>query len=244
LVGCAADPVDTDTHELARIRSIAGELPVVGVDSDHEGGLWLAYRLRLERDYKANADVRVVHLAADGSKLAEFRYVDDYEPISGLAFSGSVLYLNYNEVGISDHNRIRALDANTGEHLGWIPTETGIVDVEYRKGALLMSNLWRTLIALDPATGHELWRVPLEFLDQKSSEARGIAAVGGRTWVASLTDAHVYLVDDAGALLGGARLPYGEDDWNADVGLQMAWDGSALIVQRRNQITWFAVHEK
>ena len=242
--GCVGSEENTDNYELAKVRAIAGELPVVGVDSDREGGIWVAYRLTLSRDFDADAEVRVVHLAADGTKLAEFRYVDDYQRVSGLAFSGSVLFLNYNNTGASDHNRIRMLDPSTGAHLGWLPTEAGIVDVSYRKGALLMSNLWRALIAFDPVTGHELWRAPLTFLDEKNSEARGIAAVAGRTWVASLTDAHLYLDDDSGTLLGSAQLPYGEDDWDIDVGEQLAWDGSALILHRRNQITWFAVHEK
>ena len=55
------------------------------------------------------ADVRVVHLDAAGTKVAEFKYNDEYTQVSGLAFSGDAVWLNYGATG-TGNNHIRKLD--------------------------------------------------------------------------------------------------------------------------------------
>ncbi|MBL0218613.1 MAG: hypothetical protein IPQ07_32635 [Myxococcales bacterium] len=175
-------PPGTGSFQLTKTRSIAGELPVVGMDSDRQGGLWIAYRLQTG-DYYSLADVRVVHLDPNGAKLAEFRYNDEYTTVSGLAFSGDALWLNYGSTG-TGNNHIRKLDPATGARIGSFATEIGIVDLTVQNDALLLSNLWNEVISIDQANGGELWRAPITDFDD--STQRGIAAMAdGKLWVAS-----------------------------------------------------------
>ena len=101
LGACTTEPGGSDVpgdlsgqFELATVRTMRGELPIAGVDSDGAGGLWIAYSLS-GGDYYANDDVRVVHLDAAGTKDKEFRFKDEFADVHGLAFDGHAVWLNH-----------------------------------------------------------------------------------------------------------------------------------------------------
>lgn len=219
------------------MTSIAGELPVVGVDDDGAGGLWIAYR-RETGGYYELADVRVVHRDAAGVTRAEFRYMDEYTQISGLAFSGEAVWLSYNAVG-AGNNLIRKLDPVTGEVIGSFATEGGIIDIEAGEGTLVLSNLWNQVIVLDRATGGELDRTPISGSVIEDSTQRGIAVEGDRYWLSAQMDADtIRIVDRNGNLVARAFTDRLCPGWSYERGLQLAWDGTHLIVAHDNQISW------
>ena len=235
--GGPIDPNPSGSFTLKKTRAIAGELPVVGVDSDRNGGLWIAYRLQTG-DYYSLADVRVVHVDAHGTKLAEFKYQDEYTQVSGIAYSGDAVWLSYNAVG-TGNNHIRKLDPATGARIGSFGTEIGIIDIEAHDDQLLLSNLWNEVIAIDRATGGEQWRMPVSAFED--STQRGIAATtDGRLWVASSATNRITLFDAQHQVIGGGTTNLLDAEWNGVDGLQLGWDGDELLLATRNQISWLA----
>jgi outer membrane protein assembly factor BamB len=207
---------------------------VVGVDSDHQGGVWIAYRI-LIGDYYVPDDVRVVHLDSDGQKLSEWRYTDEFTDVSGIAYDGTSIWLNYNAVGTCNCH-IRKIDATTGQRIGSFATETGIVDLDVRGDELLLSNLWNSVIALDRTTGGERWRAPLTGFDD--STQRGIASTEDHhLWVASWTSNKILLLDSAHRIVATGIAEVIHDN-SSYAELELAWDGQHLIVVHGNQISW------
>ncbi len=235
--GPTPEPTPSGSFTLKKTRSIAGELPVVGMDSDHAGGLWIAYRVQIG-DYYTLADVRVVHLDAVGTKLAEFRYNDEYTKVSGLAFSGDALWLNYGATG-TGNNHIRKLDPATGARIGSFATEVGIIDLDVRGNELRLSNLWNQVIAIDVTTGGELWRTPITSFED--STQRGIASTSDdRLWIASSATNRISLLDASHTVIGSGVTSLLDGQWNGIEGLQLAWDGDELLLMVNNQIAWLA----
>ncbi len=235
--GSATEPMPTGSFTLRKTRAIAGELPVVGIDSDHAGGLWIAYRVQTG-DYYALADVRVVHLDASGTKVAEFRYNDEYTKVSGLAFSGDAIWLNYASTG-TGNNHIRKLDPATGERIGSFATEIGIVDLDIHGDELRLSNLWNQVISIDRTTGGELWRTPITAFE--ASTQRGIASTAQDTlWVASWMTNRITLLDASHHVIGSGTTSLLDGQGNGFDSLHLAWDGSELLIVINNQIAWLA----
>lgn len=235
--GTAPDPTPSGSFTLRKTKAIAGELPVVGMDSDHAGGLWIAYRVQTG-DYYALADVRVVHLDAAGTKVAEFKYNDEYTQVSGLAFSGDAVWLNYGATG-TGNNHIRKLDPVTGARIGSFATEIGIVDLDVHGDELRLSNLWNQVIAIDRTTGGELWRTPITSFED--STQRGIASTSDdRLWIASSATNHITLLDAAHNVIGSGVTSLLDGQWNGIDGLNLAWDGDELLLMVNNQIAWLS----
>jgi hypothetical protein len=217
---------------LTKTRAIAGEHQVAGIDSDGAGGLWIAYR-DPTGGYYSIADVWVTHLDESLAKVSEWYFHDEYTVISGLAFTGDRVWINYNEN--SGNNHLRVLDAATGTTLGTVATENGIVDLTYSGGQIVMSNLWNQMIGIDPVTGGEQWRTSTNVFE--ASTQRGIAYDNGQFWLASAFTAELYLVDQDGTLVETATLAI-DDPTEPHEGQQLAWDGSELIFAVDNQIMW------
>lgn len=240
VAGCATDePESNDVpgdlegpFELRTVRTIAGELPIAGIDTDGAGGLWIAYSTQTG-GYGSNDDVRLVHLDAAGTKTKEFRYTDEYADVEGIAFAGDAVWINHS--GGNDY--MRAIDPETGAVLRSFGTETGIVDLDAHDGELRMSVLWDQVVGLDGETGGQRWRAT-GYIDTGSSQ-RGIASMAdGRIWVATLGD-RINLLDPKGHIVGSGThdlLDY--DTWTVDVGLYLAWDGQYVIVAVDGQISW------
>jgi outer membrane protein assembly factor BamB len=236
LTACtASEPEPTTDVSLVKVHAFAGEHHVVGLDVDHEGGVWLAYQL--QSGVYTFDDLRLVHLDHAGTKLHELRYTQPDQPVSGLAVAGGALWVNYGGAYLDLRNHVRKLDPDTGAELARLEVEDGIVDLAARDGLLLLSSCWRELLAIDATTGEQQWRAPLPAL--ANSESRGIASDGASTWVVALDEARAVRVDDTGATLETASFPFPADDWMADDGLHLAVDGTKLVLHRRNQITYY-----
>ncbi len=240
LVGaCVTEPTSSDIpgdlsgqFELTTVRSMRGELPIAGIDSDGAGGLWIAYSLKTG-DYYANDDVRVVHMDAAWNKVTEFRFHDEFADVIGLAFDGTSIWLNHS----GGNNYMRKIDSTTGEVIGSFATETGVVDLDVHDGELRMSVLWDQVVGLDARTGGESWRAK-NYLESGGSQ-RGIASMDDRrVWVATLSN-QIYLLDPKGHTLGaGTHHLLDGDSWTSDVGMFLAWDGRYVIAVADNEISW------
>ena len=236
-----ASPVpDGDNYELAKIKAIGGEHTVAGVDTDGAGGIWIVYRDAVG-DYYTPANVWVTHLDASGAKLSEWFYNDDYTEIGGIAYTGDALWVSYSAVGASN-SHLRKLDPATGATIGTFATESGVNDISYGGGQLYLSWAWNEMWTIDPVTGAMGTALTLPF--PEGGTERGIAYAGGNVWVALNFTNRLYLVDPSGHVVGSGVsdvLP-GTTNPSQTAGLQIAWDGSALIVVVDNQIVWLAAH--
>ncbi len=155
----AALPVEP--WDLVKTRTMAGELPIVGFDSDRAGGLWIAYALAPGDAPRAD-NVRIAHVDASGTKVAEHRWTDPAPRLSGLAFSGDALWLNTTD-NLEGGNHVRKIDPVTGIELDRFTVESGITDLEVdaQRGELLLSSHFNRVIALDLTTHAETWRAQL-----------------------------------------------------------------------------------
>lgn len=212
-----------DPHWI-RTRAIAGEHQVAGVDSDGAGGLWIAYR-------DAPSDVWVTHLDASLVKVSEWHFTDDPTLVSGIAFAGDRVWVNYYGT------QLRALDATTGETLTTIATDQGIVDISYGAGSLWLSNLWNQVETIDPQTGFVQARITTTAFDY--STQRGIAYVDGTLWLANWSGVDIDQVDTAGTLDDELWIDAGLVNGSQE-GMQLAWTGSELLLAANNQIMWLA----
>jgi len=227
-------PIVAD-YSLEAVTAFAGAHHVVGIDSDRAGGMWIAYQMQ-SAVYTFD-DLRLVHLDATGATLAELRYTNVDSIVRGIAVADDGLWLCHCD-GDTDYRRLRKIDRSTGADLATLPVEDGIQDITARGHLLLLSSTWRELVAVDATTGSEKWRSAIPEL--ADSESRGVAATPAGTWIVSLVESRAVLVDDSGATIETAAFPYGADNWSADDGLHLTVDGDALVLNRRNQITWYA----
>ncbi len=222
-----------------KVKAIGGEHTVAGIDSDDAGGIWIVYRDQVG-GYYAPADVWVTHLDANGAKMSEWYYNDDYTEIGGIAYTGDALWVSYSAVGTSNAH-LRKLDPATGATVGTFATMSGITDITYGGGELLLSYAWNEVFAMNPTTGALDSTITISGFPEGGTQ-RGIAYDQGNTWIAlNFTDV-LYLVDANGNIVGTAtaELLPGTTDAVLTAGLQLAWDGSDLIVAVDNQIIWLA----
>ena len=225
IAACGSSP-PAFTYTLKQQAMMIGAHAIAGIDSDRSGGLWIAYR--------DGSDLLVDHLDADGNQLSEWRYQDDATPVAGITYSGDALWVSYNNVA-GGNNHLSKLDPTTGAQLTTFATENGIVDVSWRPGSLLLSNLWSGIVEIDPATGGEQTRI---FTPITDSTQRGIAADGERTWVMSWSE--LILVDAQGKQIANADCPVLPVDGEVD-GMELAWDGSQLIVELQDRVVWYSI---
>lgn len=232
LAACSTDPMEMG-DELVRVNAFAGEHHVVGVDSDHAGGVWVAYQLQ-SGPFSWN-DLRLAHHAVDGTKLAEHRYQGDDVLVSGIAFDGEALWVSHSNGG-DQNNRVRKIDPATGAQLAVLPTSGGIEDVAVR-GAQLLFSRGVDMFALNATTGALEMSVAL---DGFQNDAKGIAVAHDGTWIVEMTPTRLSLVDDTGVTLATLGLPSAFQDWSGLEGIHLAVEGDQFIVHRRNQISWYA----
>lgn len=232
------------TFQLTKTRAMAGELPIVGIDSDRVGGLWIAYRLQ-SGGYASPADVRVVHLDVDGRKRSEWEYTDESTAVSGLAFSGDAVWLNYADSS-NNNQYIRKLDPTNGRVLDTFALQYGIVDVDVYGDELRLSLSEHEVIALDLTTGAERWRTPVPGNNIYGYSQRGIATTADdKLWVVpdeSYANNQILLLDPQHHVIGAGitdELTYG--GYTSFGQRQLAWDGDELILVVRNQIIWLAL---
>jgi hypothetical protein len=229
-------PTPLTTYQLSVDHAIAGEMPIAGIDSDREGGVWIAYRLPIG-GYYDNDEVHVVHLDAQGDKLSDWTYTDEYTFVQGIAFDGTSLWLNYNSNVTADYNHLRKLDPANGDTLGNFATEAGIIDVTTRASTVVLSSPWNTLVTLDNQSGGQLARVQNDTF--MYSTQMGIAAWDQNTWIVSRASKELAVVD-----ANGKQVARGLTDQLADFNyenIRLAWDGEMLLMAIHNQILWLSL---
>src|SRR5512135_1646227 len=92
-VGSGGGSAGPDPHWVST-RAIAGEHQVAGIDSDGAGGLWIAY-VDANGGYGSIYDMWVTHLDASLAKVSEWSFHDESAPVSGLAYTGDRVWINY-----------------------------------------------------------------------------------------------------------------------------------------------------
>lgn len=253
--GCTLEPgtelvdaaLPAEPWDLVRTRTLAGELPVVGFDSDRAGGLWIAYALA-PGDAPRPDNVRLAHLDASGTKIAEYRWTDPAPRLSGLAFSGDALWLNTagDERG---GNHVRKLDPLTGLELDRFAVESGITDLDadVLRGELLLSSHFNRVIALDLITHAETWRAQLGAVEPGSAGTQSaIAATGtGVLWVASRYTDRFEVLDASHQTIASYTTDVTINHHTTDFSLFLAWDAKLgqVIAAAENQISWLAPRE-
>jgi outer membrane protein assembly factor BamB len=218
-------------------HSMAADAPIVGMDADSEGGVWVAHRREVGGFYD-NDHVRVVHLDATGANVAEFSYEDDYTRVSGLAFSGDAIWLNY-----ADHlgnAHVRKIDPATGDVLTRIGTEYGIEDLDVFDGELRLSTSWNEIIGLDLETGAQQWRKGFDHPGFTYSTQRGIASdPQGFVWTTSWNSEKLFMfAPSSGTIVTEATTDAGHQTVAGGQQLFLASDGDQLVIAIGSQIFW------
>jgi hypothetical protein len=232
--------------EMIRTRTMAGELPVVGIDSDRAGGLWIAYAKAMG-GYYAPDDLRIVHVDAHGAKISEFKFSDTYADVLGIAFDGHAVWINVTGATGTDGPYVRAIDAVTGLEVTRHTVERGISDLEVddARGELLLSSVYDRVVALDLATGAETWRAQLRpQVPSYEGEQSAIALTDeGQMWIASRFWAVLELRDAARVPIRTYTENVTDDHHRTDYRLFLAWDPTTkqVIASAENQISWLAI---
>ena len=225
---------------LVVVKAMAGERTVAGVDSDRAGGIWIVYRDQ-DGGYYTNADVWVTHLDPTGAKLSDWYYNDDYTEIDGIAFDGTSLWVNYNNEGGAGNYHLRQLDPATGATIGTFATPSGLMDITADgHGELYLSYLWSQIIAMNSTTGAIDSTTP----DPSIADAgiqHGIAYDDGTLWISSAYTNQIIQITTDGQLVSAWTTSVLDDYIGTSaLGLELAWDGTDLILVNNNQITWLA----
>ena len=233
--------------EMLRTRTMAGELPVAGIDSDRAGGLWIAYSKAMG-GYYAPDDVRIVHIDKHGAKTAEFKFSDTHSEILGIAFDGHAVWMNVTGASGGDTTPfVRAIDAVTGLEVARHTVEGGISDLEVddARGELLLSSVYDRVIALDLATGAETWRAQLrpEVPSYQGVQSAIAATDEGQMWIASRFWAVLELRDAAHVQIATYTEDVTDDHHRTDYQLFLAWDPTTkqVIAAAENQISWLSI---
>ncbi len=231
-------PPPREPYGLVKTKAIAGELPVGGIDGDGAGGLWIAYFLHGWAD-AAHADVRLVHLDADGNKLLEHRWTEQTRP-SGIAADGDTVWMNMLVGSFSTESTLRQIDASTGVTLRSIPMNEQVIDLDITGDELRLGTFDGDVIALDRTSGQELWRGTLIGAPEGyTGTARGFTTDDtGAMWMMSNGYwLERYTADlQPGGVFTGA--PF-EGHHTTAFDVFLAWD-DGLIAATENQISWLA----
>jgi hypothetical protein len=227
--------------QMIRTRTMAGELPVVGIDSDRAGGLWVAYT-KQRGGYYALDELILAHVDTHGGKVAEHRFADSYAEVLGIAFDGRAVWVNYRSAtegsGIAKPY-VRAIDVTTGLEVARHEVEEGISDLEVddARGELLLSSERDGVIALDLATGAETWR------DQFLNPSALALTDDGQMWLASRFWAVLELRDATRGLIATYTEDVTDDHHTTNYRLFLAWDETRhqVIASAESQISWLAL---
>lgn len=219
-------PALTGPLQLQQTRSMAGTMPIAGIDTDRAGGLWVAYE-------PANT-VHVVHLDASGVVLTDWSWTDVSSPIHGLAYGAGGVWLNYSGITTGSLLYLQELDEHTGSEIVKFATDGGITDLD-AAGDELRALDNGDLLVIDPTDGGIQSRTQITGYDS-AYYARGLASAGAEVWLSAWNSNTLYLAGDDGKIDRS-----GETSFIGSVALRdvfLAWDGTSLIVETGNQITW------
>jgi outer membrane protein assembly factor BamB len=209
---------------------MAGAHRIAGVDSDHAGGVWIAYQ------EVTSSDLAITHVDASGTTLSTWTYTDDPSEVSGIAVDDTAVWVNHNAIGSIGTDGITKLDRNTGTELQTFATQGQISDLEIQWGELLLSSYQNQVIGLDRTNGGQVSWMTTQVV---RSTQTGIAAYGDYLFVSSWNMDTLTLVDHDGTILGTATSPVLHTSQTAAVGRFLANDGpNKLILATESQIAW------
>jgi hypothetical protein len=161
------DPVEL---ELTTTQTMAGANRIAGVDSDHAGGVWIAYQ------ELTSSDLTITHLDAAKTVVTAWTYNDDQSEVSGIAVDDTGVWLNHNAIGTIGTNGVTKLDLSTGAKLFTFETQAAY-------GANVFVSSWdmETLTLMDK-TGDILGTAtsPLLHLNESASVGQFLANDGDR----------------------------------------------------------------
>jgi len=226
--------------QMMRTKTMAGELPVVGIDSDRAGGLWIAYE-KQKGGYYVNDEIILAHVDAHGAKVAEFKLSDTYAEVLGIAFDGQAVWVNYRSATVSGGIAmpyVRAIDVTSGLETARYEVEMDISDLEVddARHELLLSSEHEGVIALDLATGTETWRMP-------GAQSAIALTDDGKLWLASRFWAVLELRDAQKNPIATYTEDVTDDHHVSSYRLFLAWDPTRhqVIASAENQISWLAI---
>ncbi len=224
-------PSPREPYDLVKTKAIAGELPVVGLDGDGSGGLWLAYYF--------DEQTRIVHLDPDGDKLVEHVWAAGEGRASGLALDGDSLWINVRDGGsLSGRTlELRQIDAATGTTLRTLPESRDVIDIDVFGDELRLGLFDGRAVGLERASGVQRWENRLVPWNGAANTARGFTTDDdGAMWMMSLgywLEKYTPAFEGAGVFTGA---PF-EGHHTTDFDVFLAWDGG-LIAATENQISW------
>jgi hypothetical protein len=236
--GGSSSPVDPSPDDpvqfsLTTTRTMPGAHRIVGVDSDHAGGVWIAYQ------EVTSSDVTITHLDVSNTTVTTWTYTDDPSEVSGIAVDDNAVWLNHNAIGTIGTDGVTKLDLNTGAKLLTFATQGKIADLEIQWGDLLLSSYQNQVFGIDRDNGGSASRMVTQVIP---STQKGIAAYGANVFVSSWDMETLTLMDDAGDILGSATSPLLHLNESASVGQFLANDGdNKIILASDSQIAWLTV---
>lgn len=232
--------------QMIRTRTMAGELPVVGIDSDRAGGLWIAYQKQVGDYYRSDV-ILLAHVDARGKKTAELDVSDSHADVLGIAFDGHAVWLNVRNATSAAPAHVRAIDVTTGRETIRFDVEDGISDLEVddARGELVLSSELDRVIALDLAGGGERWRDQLRpEQPHMYGEQSALALTDtGQMWLASRFWSVLELRDRARTPIATYTEDITDDHHTSNYRLFLAWDRTRqqVIAAAENQISWLAI---
>ncbi|MFN0250971.1 MAG: hypothetical protein ACKV2T_29120 [Kofleriaceae bacterium] len=238
-MGCVTEPEvevpgPREPYDMVKTKSIAGELPVFGVDGDGAGGLWILYHASWADE------ASVVRLDENGTKLAEHRWFASAPP-SGIARDGDTLWISDPGASFESPKTLTQIDGATGATLRTVMhDEHEAIDIDVFGDELRLGTFDGRVVALDRTTTMEKWRGTLIGApDGFTGTARGLTTDDdGAMWVMSSGYwLEKYTPELAGA--GVFRAAPFEGHHTTAFEVFLAWDGG-LIAATENQITWLA----
>jgi hypothetical protein len=226
-------PDDPIQYNLTTTRTMAGAHRIVGVDSDHAGGVWIAYQ------EVTSSDVTVTHLDVSNTTVTTWTYNDDPSEVSGIAVDDDAVWLNHNAIGTIGTNGVTKLDLSTGTKLLTFETPGNIVDLEIQWGELLLSSYQNQVFGIDRDSGGSDSRMVTQVIP---STQKGVAAFGDNVFVSSWDMETLTLMNNSGDILGTETSPLLHLNESASVGLFLASDGdNKIILASDSQIAWLTV---
>jgi hypothetical protein len=224
------DPVEL---ELTTTQTMAAAHRIAGVDSDHAGGVWIAYQ------ELTSSDLTITHLDAAKTVVTAWTYNDDQSEVSGIAVDDTGVWLNHNAIGTIGTNGVTKLDLSTGAKLFTFETQGHIADLEIQWGELVLSSYQNQVLGMDRDTGGLDSSMVTQVIP---STQKGVAAYGANVFVSSWDMETLTLMDKTGDILGTATSPLLHLNESASVGQFLANDGDRkLILASDSQIAWLTV---
>ncbi|MBI5540168.1 MAG: hypothetical protein HY951_08935 [Bacteroidia bacterium] len=162
--------------------------------------VWLAYRLDLGGFYD-NDKISLVKLDNVNYNIIDTLFFNDrYEPIGGLTFDGSNLWLQYSASGTGS-NFIREINPDNGAILNNFNTDYGVWGISYFNSEIYLNYYWLKIEKINPVNGGITSTI--NTYSNGINSSFGIAVKNDEIWVSnSISDGSIYVLNNNGSLKG------------------------------------------